>query len=93
MNCRVLRFVQYVGTKRALVEGLTRESGVMAQCRATMYASGEPLLTRAQESGDVDPDLTISYVVRLISGVTAAAYEDDAQRARVLAAAVRGIRR
>ncbi|MEN2740048.1 helix-turn-helix domain-containing protein [Microbacterium sp. X-17] len=87
------RFVQYIGTKRALVEGLTRDSDVMAQCRATMYASGEPLLTRAQESGDADPDLTISDVVRLVAGVTAAAYENDAQRDRVLAAALRGIHR
>jgi AcrR family transcriptional regulator len=86
------RFTQYIGTKRALVEGLTRESGVMVQCRAAMYASGEPLLRRAQESGDVDAALSIQDVVRLISGVTAGAYEDDAQRERVLAVAIRGIR-
>lgn len=87
------RFVQYVGTKRALVEGLTRESDVLAQCRAIMYGAGEPLLVRAQDSGDVDPALTIRDVVRLIAGVTAVStYEDDAQRDRVLAAAVRGLR-
>ncbi|MFJ6652036.1 TetR/AcrR family transcriptional regulator [Microbacterium sp. NPDC091313] len=87
------RFVQYVGTKRALVEGLTRESDVLAQCRAVMYDAGEPLLMRAQGAGAVDPELTIQDVVRLIAGVAAVStYEDDAQRARVLAAAIRGLR-
>lgn len=87
----IARFVQYIGTKRALVEGLTRASNVMAQCRAAMYASGEPLLQRAQDAGAVDPELTISDVVRLVSGVTAASYADEAQRDRVLAVAIRGL--
>jgi AcrR family transcriptional regulator len=87
------RFVQYVGTKRALVEGLTRESGVLAQCRAVMYDAGEPLLERAQASGEIDPALNIRDVVRLIAGVVAVStYEDEAQRERVLRAAVRGLR-
>jgi len=87
------RFVQYVGTKRALVEGLTRDSEVMAQCRAAIYIAGEPLLQRAQAAGDADPTLAIGDVVRLISGVTAvSSYEDEAQRERVLAVAIRGLR-
>ena len=87
------RFVQYVGTKRALLDSLNRESSVLGECRALMFDAGEPLLVRAQEAGVVDPEISISDVVRLVSGVAAvSSYEDEAQRRRVLALAVRGIR-
>lgn len=87
------RFVQYVGTKRALLDSLNRESTVLAECRAMMFDAGEPLLLRAQQAGVVDPDISISDVVRLVSGVAAvSSYEDEEQRGRVLALAIRGIR-
>lgn len=87
------RFVQYVGTKHALLDSLNRESTVLGECRAIMFEAGEPLLVRAQEAGEVDPDITISDVVRLVSGVAAvSSYEDEAQRKRVLGLAIRGIR-
>ncbi|MFH8250387.1 TetR/AcrR family transcriptional regulator [Microbacterium sp. B2969] len=87
------RFVQYIGTKHALLASLNRESSVLGECRAIMFEAGEPLLVRAQEAGEVDPDITISDVVRLVSGVAAvSSYEDEAQRKRVLALAIRGIR-
>lgn len=86
------RFVEYVGTKKAIIEALNHESEMFKACRATMYGAGEPLFLRAQQSGDVRPDATFDDVLRLISGLTSAAYVDDAQRARVLAFALDGIR-
>lgn len=88
------RFVQYVGTKRALLEGLNRPSSVLEQCRTIMFDAGEPLLRRAQDAGEADPDVTISDVVKLVSGVAAVSSFDDAeQRRRVLCLAIGAIRR
>jgi hypothetical protein len=86
------RFVEYVATKRAISEALNRESAMFRACRETMYAAGEPLLQRAQESGDVRPDASFDDVLRLVSGLTSAGFVDDAQRARALAFALDGLR-
>ncbi|TPW73006.1 TetR/AcrR family transcriptional regulator [Schumannella sp. 10F1B-5-1] len=86
------RFVEYIGTKHALIEGLNRESTVFAQCRAVMYGSGEPVLARAQAAGAVRDDVNISDVVRLVSGVAAVAVDDDAQRQRLIGLALDGLR-
>lgn len=88
------RFVTYVGTKHALLEGLNRQSSVLVECRSIMLSAGEPLLVRAQEAGEVQPDITIGDVVKLVSGVAAvAAFDDEAQRERVLNLAINAIRR
>jgi len=87
------RFVSYVGTKHALLDGLNRQSSVLTECRTIMLAAGEPLLVRAQEAGEADPDVTIGDVVKLVSGAAAVAYEDAAQRDRVLNLAINAIRR
>lgn len=87
------RFVAYVGTKHALLDGLNRESTVLLECRSIMLGAGEPLLERAQAAGDVRPDITIGDVVKLVSGVAAvASFDDDVQRNRVLGLAINAIR-
>lgn len=87
------RFVVYVGTKHALLDGLNRQSPVLAECRYIMLTAGEPLLVRAQEAGEVIPGITIGDVVKLVSGVAAvASFDDDAQRKRVLDLAINAIR-
>jgi AcrR family transcriptional regulator len=88
------RFVAYVGTKHALLEGLNRRSSVLTECRTIMLSAGEPLLQRAQAAGEVAPEITIGDVVKLVSGVAAvASFDDDAQRTRVLDLAINAIRR
>ena len=45
------RYVAYVGTKKALIEGLNRDpgsSGVFLQCRTLLYAAGRPLFVRSR---------------------------------------------
>jgi AcrR family transcriptional regulator len=86
------RFVEYVATKRAVIEALNRDSDMFRACRATMYAAGEPLLTRAQQSGEVRADASFDDVVRLVSGLMSAAFVDETQRDRVLTFALDGIR-
>ncbi len=86
------RFVGYAATKRAIYEALNRDSEIFRSCRTAMYEAGEPLLERAQKTGAVRTDITFDDVLRLVSGITAAAYLDDAQRDRVLAVALSGLR-
>jgi len=86
------RFVAYVGTKRALIEGLNRDTFSFKACREGLYASGEPLLARAQKAGLVRPDASIDDVMRLVSGITAVGFVNDEQRDRVLAMALDGLR-
>jgi AcrR family transcriptional regulator len=86
------RFVEYAVTKRAIIEALNRESAMFASCRAAMYEAGEPLFARAQASGDVRADVSFDDTLRMVSGLTSATFVDDAQRDRVLALALSGLR-
>jgi AcrR family transcriptional regulator len=86
------RFVGYAATKRAIYEALNRDSDIFRTCREAMFEAGEPLLRRAQQAGVVRTDVTFDDVLRLVSGITAATYADDAQRDRVLAVALSGLR-
>jgi AcrR family transcriptional regulator len=84
------RFIGYIATKRAILEVLNRDSEMFKASRASMYAAGEPLLARAQEAGEARPDLTFPDLLQLLIGVASAT--DDAQRDRLLAITLDGIR-
>ncbi|BBH70352.1 TetR family transcriptional regulator [Actinoplanes sp. OR16] len=86
------RFVAYAVTKRAIIDVLNRDSEMFRSCRVVMYTAGEPLMIRAQEAGEVRPDTSFDDVLRLVSGLTSAAFVDEAQRDRVLHMALDGIR-
>ncbi|MFG2312268.1 TetR/AcrR family transcriptional regulator [Streptomyces sp. NPDC048566] len=86
------RFVAYTVTKRAIREALNDESEIFLACRDSMYAAGGPLFTRAQRSGDVRTDMDFDDLVRMIAGITATNFLDDAQRERVLSVALDGVR-
>ena len=86
------RFVEYAVTKRAIIDALNRESEMFATCRKAMYAAGEPLFDRAQAAKVVRADVSFDDVLRMVSGLTSAAFVDDGQRERVLALALDGLR-
>ena len=86
------RFADYAGRKKVLLDGLNRDSELLATCRGIMYESGEPLLRRAQESGEVRPDIGIDDAVRLVAGVAGVAFRDAEQRDRVVELALDGLR-
>ena len=86
------RFSAYALRKRALVEGLNRDSDLLAKAKDAMYAAGEPILERAQDAGFARADLKIGDILILVSGVLSGTYADDAQRERVLEVALDGIR-
>ncbi len=86
------RFIVYIGTKKALLEGLNKESPVLMSCRASLYHAGGPLVQRAQEAGELREDASIDDVIRMISGIAGVAFDDDEQRDRVIAMAIDGLR-
>lgn len=86
------RFADYASRKRVLLECLNRDSDLLQACRTVMYESGEPLLRRAQDAGEVRPDIAIDDAVRLIAGVAGVAFPDDEQRDRVMGMAIDGLR-
>ncbi|WP_210592466.1 TetR/AcrR family transcriptional regulator [Streptomyces sp. GESEQ-35] len=86
------RFTDYMVTKRAVREALDDQSEIFDACRDSMYAAGTPLLERAQRAGVVRTDMDISDLLRMVAGITATNFADDAQRDRVLSIALDGVR-
>lgn len=86
------RFVEYVGTKHALLAGLNGESRVFADCKASLLGAGSSLVKNAQASGDVKPELSVSDVVKLISAVSAVRADDEQQRRRLIDLAIDSLR-
>jgi AcrR family transcriptional regulator len=89
------RFAEYVATKQALANELFAEgasSEVFAGCRSALYAAGGPLLERAQQARIVRPDVGISDVLQLVSGIAKVSVSDREQTARILRVALDGLR-
>lgn len=58
------------GLSMFLKTAVLEEGSSLAWCKETMRAAGGALLTRAQQSGAVRPDLEISDLLRLAHGVS-----------------------
>jgi AcrR family transcriptional regulator len=86
------RFTGYMVTKRAVREALNDESEIFQACRESMYAAGGPLFERAQQAGEARKDMDFVDLLRMVSGITATTFDNDAQRDRVLAIALDGVR-
>jgi AcrR family transcriptional regulator len=85
------RFVGYAATKRAIYEELNKDSEMFRTAREAMYDAGQPLFDEAQSSGAIRPDTSFDDVLRMVSGLTAAGFVDEAQRTRVLNLALDGL--
>lgn len=90
------RVIAYLGTKRALshelMNYLDRDSALFQTCRASLYESGQPLLTRAQEAGVVRRDVTISDVIGMLIAITKLPAAEPAQSGHMLRVAIDGLR-
>jgi AcrR family transcriptional regulator len=89
----LLRFVDYLGTKRALAEAVNFQSEFFQSGRASVMAVGEKLLLRAQEAGMARSEVSFDDVLRLIYGLTMVEFIEPGQRERVLGMALDGLRR
>jgi AcrR family transcriptional regulator len=86
------RFARYLGTKRAVVEELAKESELLASCRDAIFAAGSPLLARAQATGAARPDATFEDVLQLVMGITLIQFGGPDQVERLLGMVLDGIR-
>ncbi|MFJ6121198.1 TetR/AcrR family transcriptional regulator [Streptomyces sp. NPDC092129] len=86
------RFVDYTVTKRAIRQAMDDESEIFLACRESMYQAGGPLFERAQKAGRARTDISLDDLLRMVAGITATNFLDDAQRDRVLNVALDGVR-
>jgi AcrR family transcriptional regulator len=90
------RFVDYVATKKALVEELCATIGldapVFKTCHDAIFAAGQPLLDKAKEDGSVRADVEFVDVIRLVSGVSMIRNAEPDEIRRVLRVALDGLR-
>lgn len=90
------RYVDFAGTKRALAEGLfdyvDRDDQVFQSCGGRIMGAGEPLLRRAQESGDVREDVEFIEAARMIGSISTVQNIDAEQVSRLVDLALDGLR-
>jgi len=90
------RFISYIGTKKALAAELQNyldpDAPLFQSCRTSLWAAGEPLLTRAQEAGVVRSDVSIGDVIQLVVGVAKMPSADPKQNEHILRIALDGLR-
>ncbi len=96
LNAWFERVMAYLATKRALahelLEYLDQDASLFQDCRASLFAAGEPLLKRAQESGAVRPDVDFAEVMQLLIGITKIPASDPGQVEHILRIALDGLR-
>ena len=96
LNSWFSSLVAYMGTKRALagelLNYLEQDAPLFQQCRASLYAAGEPLLKRAQEAGVVRTDVEFSDVMHMVMGITKIPASGPAQTEHILRIALDGLR-
>jgi AcrR family transcriptional regulator len=90
------RFVDYVATKRALVDEMVATLGqdarVFRTCHDAIFTAGQPLLERAKQDGEVRADVEFVDVIRMVSGITMIKNAAPEDIRRVLAMALDGLR-
>ena len=90
------RFVDYVATKRALVDEmvatLSPGAPVFRSCHDAIFAAGGPLLDRAKAAGVVRPDVEFYDVIRLVSGITMVKNATPEEMRRILSFGLDGLR-
>ncbi len=90
------RFVGYMATKQALAQELLnyvdREAPLFGNCRAALFASGEPLLERAQAAQAVRADTDIAEVIQMIGGIAKIQGTEPEQIDHILEITLDGLR-
>src|SRR5262245_19740596 len=88
--------IAYLATKRALAHELLnyldQDAPLFQDCRASLYAAGEPLLKRAQDAGVVRTDVEFSEVMHMMIGIAKIPAADPSQIDHILRIALDGLR-
>jgi AcrR family transcriptional regulator len=90
------RLIGYIATKQALVSELSnyldKDAPLFTSCRALLFAAGEPLLKRAQDSGAVRPDVSIGDVIQMVVGIAKIPTSEAGQAEHIVRVALDGLR-
>jgi AcrR family transcriptional regulator len=90
------RFIAYMATKRALAHELLnyvdQDAPLFRVCRSSLFAAGEPLLKRAQDAGEVRPDVEFSEILQMVMGIAKIPSADPEQIERLVRIALDGLR-
>jgi AcrR family transcriptional regulator len=90
------RFVAYMATKQALAQELLnyadRDAPLFHNCRGALFASGEPLLERAQAARVAREDTDIAEVIQMIGGIAKIQGTEPEQIDHILEIALDGLR-
>jgi AcrR family transcriptional regulator len=90
------RFIGYIATKQALASELLnyleKDAPLFTGCRELLWAAGEPLLKRAQESGVVRPDVSIGDVIQMVVGIAKIPTSEPGQAEHIVRVALDGLR-
>ena len=90
------RFIGYIATKRALTHELLNyldyDAPLFRDCRAQLFAAGEPLLERAQEAGVVRSDVNIAQVIQMVIGIAKTPASEPGEIEHLVRIALDGLR-
>ena len=90
------RLIAYMATKRALAHELLnyvdQDAPLFRVCRSSLFATGEPLLKRAQDAGEVRSDVEFSEVLQMVMGISKIPSADPEQIERLVRIALDGLR-
>jgi len=90
------RLIGYLATKRALahelLDYLDADAPLFKECRAGLFAAGEPLLKRAQDAGVVRADVDFSDVLHMVAGMSKMPASEPGQAEHILRVALDGLR-
>jgi AcrR family transcriptional regulator len=90
------RFIGYIATKQALAHELLNyldyDAPLFRDCRAQLFAAGEPLLERAQQTGVVRPDVNIAQVIQMVIGIAKTPASEPGEIEHLVRIALDGLR-
>jgi AcrR family transcriptional regulator len=88
--------VGYLVTKQALAQELLdfldRDAALFQCCRTSLFAAGEPLLSRAQAAHAVRPDTNLAEIIQMVGGIAKIVTPEPEQVHRILDLALDGLR-
>jgi AcrR family transcriptional regulator len=92
----LLELVGFAATKRVLADEmltlLDRDAPVFRNCSGAIYDAAEPLLKRAQATGEVRDDVDITEITKMVSGIASLRTVERPQVERLVGIALDGLR-
>jgi AcrR family transcriptional regulator len=90
------RFIGYMATKQALAHELLnylgQDASLFRDCRAQLFAAGEPLLKRAQDAGVVRSDVNIAQVIQMVIAIAKSPAGEPGEIQHLVRIALDGLR-